>query len=159
LKRTYATRLSPADCQAVIRDCVDLISFNIGVEAFTGWAKLSRFSISYKSGKMRRFNPIFNKAIGRLERKGGKTIVTFTTYKGLTDLFSLLFLFIGSFLIIAIASRGELGVWAMSGLSPFCCFLAATITFALTWISDEGREGERQLIEFLERNLELENIA
>lgn len=83
--------------------------------------------------------------------------MTFRIYKGLTDILSLIFLFLGSFIILVMAENSdELPVSYNVGLSVFGCLLAAGITFTATALSDEGREGQRQVTEFLERNLNLE---
>lgn len=103
------------------------------------------------------YNPIFNKIIGTVKEKDGYTHVTFRLYKGLTDLISLLFIFVVSFLILSVRFY-ELNVFSRAGLSLLCCFFAASITFCFTWLSEDGQDGEVQLVEFVKRNLELRQL-
>ncbi|CAM4447185.1 SMODS and SLOG-associating 2TM effector domain-containing protein [Paenibacillus tarimensis] len=126
-------------------------------ERYSGWVKRGLFSISYKSGKICMNNPIFNKAIGRISTRKGVTVVSFRTYRGLTDILSLAILFAGSFAIILATSSQVLDIGTIALLSLFCCSLAAVITYTFTSLSSEGREGEEYLIGFLERVLELTN--
>lgn len=156
LKRRYITKLSKEECKAFFKDNVDVIPLIFGEEAFFGWAILHVFSLSFSSGKLRRYNPIFNKMIGRCVEKNGATHVTFSLYKGLTDFLSLFFIFVGSFIILSIKFY-ELSALSIAILSILCCLVVSGITFIMTWLSEEGREAEDRLIEFLERNLELEN--
>ncbi|MCF2945429.1 hypothetical protein [Paenibacillus tarimensis] len=84
-------------------------------------------------------------------------MVSFRTYRGLTDILSLAILFAGSFAIILATSSQVLDIGTIALLSLFCCSLAAVITYTFTSLSSEGREGEEYLIGFLERVLELTN--
>ena len=155
--RKYITSLSPKECSTILRESIDFISIGAGIEKFTGWVLLNIFSISYQSGAMRLNNPIYNKVIGILIKKNGVTQVKVLMFKGLTDLFSIAFIFIGSLLILLIATQGQLKAWDLIGLSLLCCLLAGMITFFFTWLSTEGQQGEQRLTEFIERNLELKS--
>lgn len=153
--RSYVTDLSKKECKSIFDQCVDFMSLSFGQEKLTGWMKYGFFSISYKSGKIRMYNPIFVKVIGKISERNGKAIVEFSTYRGLTDIFSMLFIFLGSLGILIIVSDGELGLMHLLLLSILCCSLASSITFLFSFFSSEGKEGEERIIEFLERNLRL----
>ncbi|WP_181438863.1 hypothetical protein [Paenibacillus sambharensis] len=134
---------------------MDLTLFDDWSEHHSGWIKRGWFSISYKSGKIRMYNPVFNKVIGRIKTRKGVTMVSFRTYRGLTDILSLVILFAGSFALILATSSQVLDIGTIALLSLFCCSLAAVITYTFTSLSSEGREGEEYLINLLERVLEL----
>lgn len=156
MKRKYISTLSEKECKSFIKENIDFISFNFTQEHFIGWTKFGFFSITYKSGKIRMYNPIFNKALGRITSKNGKTMVSFRTYKGLTDIFSLFFIFVSSFIILSAAGINyEFNVIQVIGLSALCCALVSIITFAASYLSEEGQEGENQLSNFLQRSLNL----
>lgn len=156
MKRKYISTLSEKECKSFIKENVDFISFNFTQEHFTGWTKFGFFSIAYKSGKIKMYNPIFNKAIGRITSKNGGTMVSFRTYKGLTDIFSLLFLFVSSFIILLAAGINyEFNVTQVIGLSVLCCAFASSITFVASCLSEEGQEGESELCDFIQRSLSL----
>ena len=156
MKRRYTTMLSVDESRARIKENIDLFPFNFGYETFFGWVKYRIFSINYSDGKIRRNNPIFNKVIGRILTKKGKTIIEFRTFNGLTDTFSLIYIGLGSFLILLFATQGILDLWSMLVFSMLCCIFTALVTFIFTILSTEGKEGEQRLIEFLENILELE---
>lgn len=158
LMRKYITSLSPKECTSIIKDSIDFISIGFGFEKFTGWILLNIFSISFSSGPIRLYNPIYNKIIGKISKKDGVTYVSIIKFKGLTDFFSIGFIFILSFIIILIASQGLLNVWILICMSLLCCLLAAIITFTFTRITIEGQNGDKRLTEFIERNLDLKVV-
>jgi hypothetical protein len=156
MKRKYFSTLSKRECESFIEENIDFISFNIGQEHFSGWTKLGFFNISYVSGKYRLYNPIYNKVIGRITNKDGNTIVSIHSYKGLTDIFSLLLLFAFSFAIISLVEMNYgYNIFAAIGLSALCCAFASIITYVATYLSKQGKEGEEGLLNFLETNLNL----
>jgi hypothetical protein len=157
MKKRYTTVLSIDECKSRIKDCIHFLRFNFGQEQFVGWIRFGIFSIAYRNGKIRMYNPIFNKSIGRIYKKNGKTYVDFSLFKGLTDIFSVFYIFIGSLLIISLVAHG-LNLLGRISLSVLCCIFASSITWFFSWITEEGRDGEGRLSEFLERNLELEKL-
>lgn len=88
----YETDLSINECRTIFKECTDFVAFSFGEERLTGWIQFGFFSISYRSGKFRMYNPIFIKAIGKLTECDGRTLVKFSIYKGLTDIFSILYI-------------------------------------------------------------------
>jgi hypothetical protein len=156
VKKEYFSTLSRKECESFIKENIDYFSFNIGQEHFSGWTKFGFFCISYISGKYRLYNPIYNKVIGRIADKNGNTTVSIHLYKGLTDIFSLLLLFVCSFTIVSLVEMNyKYNIFAAIGLSALCCAFASIITYVSTYMSKQGKEGENELLNFLERNLSL----
>lgn len=157
LIRRYKTNLTPKECRARIRENVDLISVGF-YEKFLGWTLLNLFLISYRSGRIRFKDPIFNKIMGTIRRKNGVTYVRFIKFRGLTDPLSLLLVFLGSYFITWIETEGQLQAMQVAGLSLLCCLFVGLLTFVFTSLLIEGQEGEERLVEFIEGLLELERL-
>ena len=146
LIRRYKTNLTPKECRARIRENVDLISVGF-YEKFLGWTLLNLFLISYRSGRIRFKDPIFNKIMGTIRRNNG-----------LTDPLSLLLVFLGSYFITWIETEGQLQAMQVAGLSLLCCLFVGLLTFVFTSLLIEGQEGEERLVDFIEGLLELERL-
>lgn len=157
MRRTYKTLLTPAECQTRLRACIDFVSLNFGQERYTGWVKFGIFHISYKDGEYSFQKYIFNKVIGKITSKQGQTIVKFKSYKGLTDIISLFVIFTLSFLIFLLVETNLPIIYTLL-FSALCCCLSSVISFLSTWLSETGRDNEIELIQFMERNLELVEI-
>ncbi|MFD0673771.1 hypothetical protein [Cohnella sp. GCM10027633] len=154
MKRRLTSPRTAENCKSFIRQNVDRFSLNFGVPAMTGWTKLGWFCLSYRDGKTRR-HPIFNRAFGRISRRGGRTVVTYRTYKGLTDPIGFFFLLaMAACFMIAVAGRESLVIplaetaEAIIGLAV----MMAGVTWLSTIVREDGRENERELIGFIERN-------
>ncbi|MGZ9585779.1 hypothetical protein [Paenibacillus marinisediminis] len=157
MKRTYTSGYTKQECISFIKENVDFVSLQYGIEHVKGWTRFSLFSLSYRNGEIRRNNPIFNKAVGRIKTKQGKTIVSFRTYKGLTDIFSVLGLFASSVVIVTLASLSSSGIplHFILLMALICTLLGASITWIWSSLSTEGIEGEQELIAYMERALKL----
>lgn len=140
------------NCKAFLRENVDLFSFAFGESAITGWTKFGWFSLSYRDGEYRRF-PLFNRAFGRISRRKGRTIVSYRTYKGLTDPVGLFVLFVAALgLMLAIAFQDNVPMDEAAESAFGLAAAMAGITWLSTVVREEGREGERELVGFIERN-------
>lgn len=155
----YETDLTLEECQAVFHENVDYTPIHVGYEKLSGKMTNRRFTISYQSGKIRLNNAVFVKVRGRITERKGKTIVTCTTYKGLTDPGSLALLFVGTLVIVAIATGGQLHVPGMILITLLWCILVSGTTFVISWLSAEADEGEALILDFLKRNLKLKTYA
>lgn len=154
MKRKLISPRKAENCEAFLKENVDLFSFAFGESAITGWTKFGWFSLSYRDGEYRRL-PLFNRAFGRISRRKGRTVVSYRTYKGLTDPVGLFVLLAAAFgLILVAAAQGS--VPAPIDEAAGSAFGLAAAMAGLTWIStvvrEEGREGEQELIGFIERN-------
>lgn len=152
MRRKLISPRKAENCEAFLRDNVDKFSFSFGNPVMTGWTKFGWFGLSYRDGEYRRF-PLFNRAFGRISRRKGQTVVSYRTYKGLTDPVALFVLFAAALaLMFAIAFQDNV---PLDEAAETAFGLTAAMA-GLTWIStaarEEGREGEQELIGFIERN-------
>lgn len=152
--RRYTSKLSTKECKDFIRENLDAFSIPFGDEYMTGWTKLGFFSVSYKMGKWQRNYWVFNKSIGRISSRRGTTRVTFVTFRGLTDPLSLLLQLFGIYIMLSVAQGMEImnaaDKWLIAG-----CFTAvlAIISWIYTTIHPDGAYAEKEMIDYLERNI------
>lgn len=103
----------------------------LGQERFTGWCVGGFFSVSYHSGHElgRRYYPVFNKAVGFVQRRAQGSVVHCILFCGLTDPFSLLGVFLFSSLIFE-AVHAEVPwlpglLWMAAALPHGCAHFSA----------------------------------
>jgi len=155
----YSTELSKSHCESVIRHNVDFFSFTLDGGEFIGWNKMGYFSISISRGCLKS-KLIHNKVLGRVIERNEKTYVDFCTYRGFTDVLSMLTIFVISFISINLADINFVinMVWKLV-FSALICLFNAAISWIFTNISEDGQENEDLLIEFLKDGLELRELS
>lgn len=154
-KRRYTTKLSQKECITFIKDNVDFIHFDFYDEYFRGWTKLGIFSISYNDGQHKRGRAVYNKAVGRISIKNGKTQVRFRLYKGWTDLFSIIYTMLLSSCVMLIMGPPFISNMFFLSVIVFPVILVS-YSWLYTILSNDGRSNEATLLAYLERVFELE---
>lgn len=122
----------------------------LGQERYIGWCKGKVFSVNYYSGAEfgRRNYPIYNKAMGIICDKDGRTEVSYHVFRGLTDPVSVMVLFLFTSLILKIV---EVSFFVLFGLG--WTVAVALLTWICTVCSATGQEGKERLEEFLSRQI------
>ncbi|MCR8642020.1 hypothetical protein NV379_05060 [Paenibacillus sp. N1-5-1-14] len=100
-----------------------------------------------------------NKVMGRITVKNDKTHVSFRTYRGYTDVLSIVTMFMISFIstILADVATGALNMMWKLLLPILFCLIAASFSWIVSHTSEDGQENENLLIEFLKDGLELKD--
>ena len=149
--------LTRQQCSKVIRENVDFISFSFGNERYTGWSKFGFFCIAYHDGKsLRRNYPISTRICGHISEKNGSTSVSYSCFYGLTDLISVIRLFLLT-LVILLFDRDKYGMpFEICILSSIVCtFLVAAFTYIVTKFSRAGNENGQTLENYVASLLNL----
>ncbi|WP_211746608.1 hypothetical protein [Paenibacillus sp. Marseille-Q4541] len=157
MKRKYTTQLSKKECISFVKDNVDFIRFDFSNEYFRGWTKLGIFSISYHDGKRERGRGVYNKAIGRISVKNGKTQVQFRLYKGWTDLFSILYTVMLSTFVVFISGPPFIP-YAFLITLILLPIIMVPYTWLYTTLSNDGHYNEVTLLTYVERVFELQPV-
>lgn len=153
IRRTYTTTLSIKECHRIIRENLELIFFNYGSDRFEGWVRLGFIRIIFTNSLFRLQKPIFNRVTGRIRSKGGITRVFVHTYQGLTDIISLLKIFLFSSMVILIIFNSP--ILNLLIVSIIISLFLSFLSFLMTVLSENGKSNEFELIDFLERSLDL----
>ncbi len=136
---------SPKEYIADIKSRLDS-PFLWGQERFTGFCFGPFFSVSYSGGKEfgRIYQPVMNKAAGIVKTVNGETTVRYIVFRGCTAPVPLAVLFLLSFLIFKIVDVPGAVLFAAGWT-----LAAALLTFLVTLLSEEGRNGTAALERFL----------
>lgn len=153
-----STELSKSHCESVIKHSVDIYSITLDGGELVGWINQGIFSISVTRG-MLKSDLVRNKVLGKISTKNNKTYVNFRTYRGYTDIVSIITMFIVCFISTSLAdiSTGVISFWWKIIMSGLFCLLIAAVSWIISHASEDGQENESILIEFLEKGLELRN--
>ncbi|WP_179281107.1 hypothetical protein [Paenibacillus sp. XY044] len=153
-----STELSKSHCESVIKHSVDFYSITLDGGELVGWINKRLFSISVTRG-MLKSDLVRNKVLGRISTKNNKTYVYFRTYRGYTDIVSIITMFIVCFISASLAdiSTGVLSFLWKIIISALFCLLIAAISWMISHASEDGQENENLLVEFLQKGLELRN--
>lgn len=152
-----STEFSKAHCESVIRNSVDFYSLTLDGGELVGWIKKGLFSISVSRG-MLKSDLVRNKVLGKISTKNNKTYVYFRTYRGYTDIVSILTICMTCFIglsIVDISVGGGIPLWWKIIIPLFVCFFIAAISWIISHASEDGQENEQVLVEFLQKGLEL----
>ncbi|MBR5247459.1 MAG: hypothetical protein IKV27_00710 [Lachnospiraceae bacterium] len=133
----------------ILRDRFDS-RLMLGQERYIGWCMGKVFSLNYYSGAefMRRNYPIYNKAMGIIRDRDGRTEVSYHVFRGLTDPVSVIVQFLLTLLILKIV---EVPFFVLFGLG--WTIAVALLTWVCTVCSQRGQEGKERLDEFLSRQI------
>lgn len=159
LKHNYISALSAKECNMFIKENLDLIYFNygLGLDCFSGYVIFGFFYITFFDRRIYQRYPVLHKAIGRIKKKNGKTMITLYTYRGITDIFPLSLIFIALFVLLG-AFTYNLALVKISTLAFFGCLAAAVVFFFYVNVSKKDMDGKEELLDLLERCLELKQI-
>ncbi|WP_410769492.1 hypothetical protein [Fontibacillus sp. BL9] len=153
-----STELSKSHCESVIKHNVDFYSITLDGGELVGWINKGLFSISVTRG-MLKSDLVRNKVLGKISTKNNKTYVYFRTYRGYTDIVSIITMFIVCFISTSLAdiSTGVISFLWKIIISALFCLLIAAISWMISHASGDGQENENLLVEFLQKGLELRN--
>ncbi|MNO70682.1 hypothetical protein D3C76_615750 [compost metagenome] len=153
-----STELSKSHCESVIKHSVDFYSITLDGGELVGWINKGLFSISVTRG-MLKSDLVRNKVLGRISTKNKKTYVYFRTYRGYTDIVSIITMFFVCFISVSLAdiSTGVISFLWKIIISALFCLLIAAISWMISHASEDGQENENLLVEFLQKGLELRN--
>lgn len=156
LKYLCLTKLSKSHCESVIKHSVDFYSISLDGGEFVGWINKGFFSISVTRG-MLKSDLVRNKVLGKISAKNDKTCVYYRTYRGYTDIVSLMTMFFICFISVSLADiwTGVISfLWKLIVSTLFCLIIAA-ISWMISHASEDGQANEDLLVEFLQKGLEL----
>ena len=156
LKYSCSTDLSKSHCESVIKHSVNLYSITLDGGEFVGWMNKGLFSISVTRG-MLKSDLVRNKVLGKISTKNNKTYVNFRTYRGYTDIVSIMTIFVVCFISMSLAdiTTGVISLLWKVLISTLVCLLVAVISWMVSHASEDGQENEEILVEFLQKGLEL----
>lgn len=153
------TELSKSHCESVIKNSVDYYSISLDGGEFVGWMYKGFFSISISRG-MLKSDFVRNKALGRISTQNNKTYVSFRTYRGYTDIVSIMtFIIVGfiSLSVVDIFVGGVIGFGWKVAMPAFFSLIIAAVSWIISHASEDGQENENVLLEFLQNGLDLRN--
>lgn len=156
-RKRFVSTLTVKECNMFIEENLGLLFLHYGLDRFQGWVRLGFYCVTLTNERFQLRNPVFHKAIGRISKSNGETRVTVTMYRGLTDLFSLLTIFLISYVLLGILTLNYNFV-SLSLLSLLISFVVAGITYLITCFSEEAIENEEELLDFLKRSMELRKV-
>lgn len=159
MKSICSTELSKPHCESVIKHSVDFFSITLDGGEFVGWIYKGFFSVSVTRG-MLKSDLVRNKVLGKISTKNDKTYIYYRTYRGYTDIVSLMTLFIICFISASLADiyTGVISVLWKLILSILFSLLIAAISWMISHASEDGQENEDLLVEFLQKGLELKIV-